>query len=549
MFVRPYMLFGLLLLVPVIAAFLFRHPRHTAVVPSTLLFQSVAHKLLKNRKLRDLLHRLAAVLCIAGVAALVLAAADPRGAGPTRTTVVVVDVSSSMEGAAFDEAMQAARTFVRQRGAHEHVALLAAGRTPRHLAGPTLDSVSLEAGLSALSLEQAPSDALGTLRLADGLLEHRRRGRIVWITDGGRNHLEQTPETTRPLEVVRVGGTRHNVGLTVAAAQPSPRRETDLDRDLLVVAAASSGPAREVDLVLSADGVELERQPVTIEGGHTVESTFALRVPAERVSVHLEVTDGGGNALPQDDRAELSLVSGRVPRVLLIAAEDAPARFFVEHALRASGVHSVKTRLPSEAPLRLADGEVAVVLGEGPATAIDGPALYLGTVQGAMPVRVAAQLDDVAETELRSIEPDHALTRGVSLDDAHILRAVAVHVPAGAESVAELVGGAVLVRGGAGRQRWIYGGFDPARSDLVLRVAFPVLMANALADLSGACDVQVAHTLSRSEITLAPSAMLADLDVAAPETPLPLSWGVLLAMLGAVLLASEGIAFQRGWTR
>ena len=35
--------------------------------------------------------------------------------------------------------------------------------------------------------------------------------------------------------------------------------------------------------------------------------------------------------------------------------------------------------------------------------------------------------------------------------------------------------------GGAGRQRWVYLGIDPSGSDLVLRVAFPVLVANALA--------------------------------------------------------------------
>ena len=46
-------------------------------------------------------------------------------------------------------------------------------------------------------------------------------------------------------------------------------------------------------------------------------------------------------------------------------------------------------------------------------------------------------------------------------------------------------GGTVMIAGGAGRSAWVYHGAEPAKSDLVLRVAFPVVVANALHFVTG----------------------------------------------------------------
>ena len=92
-------------------------------------------------------------------------------------------------------------------------------------------------------------------------------------------------------------------------------------------------------------------------------------------------------------------------------------------------------------------------------------------------------------------------------------------------------------------------GIDPEASDLVLRVAFPVLVGNVLAHLGGASQVITAETVPRSEVTLA----AADVGVALTTAPeprwrFPTAPAVVVAAVGAFLLALEAwLTFRKRW--
>ncbi|MCB9598136.1 MAG: VWA domain-containing protein [Sandaracinaceae bacterium] len=544
---RPWLLVGLALLLPILVAFLYRTRDRVATVPSTLLFRKVALSRLKNRRLRELLRVASFLACLGAVAALVLAAAEPRGFGDRRTIALVVDVSASMGGQTEAEVRDQVRRVLRQTTGRDSVVLIAAGAEPHPLAGPTTDSSRLDAAVDELVIEGGEADLAGALRLADGLVEGAHRARVWLISDGGAAAVEPELELTAPLRLLRVGQRRDNVGITVLAARPPADATSDADREVLVTVVASAGPPREVDLVVEADDSEIARRRLTIDGGEEAEATFRLRVPASELRARVEprgFTDG----LASDDEAVVALGSIAAPRAHLIAEASNGAAFFVERALRASGVSEVVRHLPTDAPTRLADGEIAVVVGAAPDTRIAGPTLYLDTRTGELPVHVGATLD--AETaQLRSIDPSHPLTRGVDLDGATIAHATAVDLGPDDEEVVALDGGAVVATGGAGRERWVYLGIDPMGSDLVLRVAFPVLIANAVAALSGATDLRVAPTLPRAESALAPSEMLAGAPALPDPVPLPAGLPFLLAAGAALLLLGEGLAFHRGYAR
>jgi len=151
--------------------------------------------------------------------------------------------------------------------------------------------------------------------------------------------------------------------------------------------------------------------------------------------------------------------------------------------------------------------------------------------------------------KLRSVEGRDALLRGVVLDGVTVEHATAIDVPQAARALVELDGGTVVVAGGAGQRAWAYLGIDPARSDLVLRVAFPVLVANALSAIGGASNVISAEPCARGEIAMRRASLMVQPleEEPAPVWHLPASPAALLAALAALLLAFEAWTFRKGW--
>ncbi len=177
------------------------------------------------------------------------------------------------------------------------------------------------------------------------------------------------------------------------------------------------------------------------------------------------------------------------------------------------------------------------------------PGRCAGGRKGALPFSSIKDLEGEA-THLRSLETKDPLLRGVALDGVTIERAAAVTPPPGARALVDLDGGTVVLAGGAGARSFVYLGIDPQKSDLVLRVAFPVLVANAIHALGGAASVVVADTVARSEITLREATADA---LAVAEEPdarfyTALRPVLLLALVGAALLAFEAWAFRKGWS-
>jgi hypothetical protein len=205
---------------------------------------------------------------------------------------------------------------------------------------------------------------------------------------------------------------------------------------------------------------------------------------------------------------------------------------------------------PDIDPRGVNPADLIVALTHGPVHSLDAPAIYLGTRSGALPFVGFRDLD-ATKTALRSLANRDPLLRGVALDGVTMTNATAIDAPSGARALVDLDGGSVVLAGGAGASAWVFLGIDPAKSDLVLRVAFPVLMANAVASLSGASDVLVADGVPRAEIALTPAPPrppeLALTSEPLPSWRLPVSPAALLALMGTLLLAAEAWMFRKGW--
>ncbi|APR75382.1 Hypothetical protein A7982_00728 [Minicystis rosea] len=554
-FAAPFLLAGFALLLPVLLAFLVRRRRHVMRVPSTLLYRLAGASTAQNRRFRRVKQLASLLACLVAVAALVTAAARPQGGTRGEMVAYVVDVSASMGAGGRDAPIERARGFVRRAvmsgGSGDRYAIIAAGASPMRLAGPAAPGPLLDEAIEKLAPQRGTPDIDAALELAASLVASTAGARVVLVSDGGASSAGMLSIRDVPISRRTFAPSSHdNLGIVAFATRPVAEARDD-EREALITVATSSERPRVARVSLRADGREIVERRVDLPAHGDAEVRVRVLASIAQLSARVRPDDGIADALAADDDATLGAAARAVPRVILLAPagdEAPPAAFFIEKALASAGAKEVVHAAPDLAGIELRPSDVVVALGDGPARRLDAPTLYLGTQRGALPFSGWRELGSEA-TRLRSIETRDPLLRGVSLDGVTIERAVSAAAPPGARALVELDGGTVLLAGGAGRGAWVYLGVDPTKSDLVLRVAFPVLVANALHALGGAADVLVADTVARSEVTL--RAAIDEPLVAAeePDARLRLPWSpaALLAVLGAVLLALEAAAFRKGW--
>lgn len=379
--------------------------------------------------------------------------------------------------------------------------------------------------------------------------------------------------------------------VSVAAAGDEARRvrvrlsagEVELGARELVVSPGEEADAR-FRLRLPVRELSAEVEPLDARGDVlSTDDRATLRLatasaPPVRWMAPIANATNGATPTPPTDTTPTDTTGSTDSPATSDTDPHATRRHFAEHALRSAGVTdlaALEAALPTNA--------IVVSLG-APSRRVDAPLLILGGVepersgteptpnpyarhyphhypQHAAPlppraywpegVRSLGPLEGEATT-LNRVDDSHPLTRGVDLDGLTILRAIAID-PGDGIPLVELDGtrdesgarrgGVVVAAGGEGSGRWVYVGLDPDGSDVVLRVAYPLLVASSLAWLSGSARTEVATTPTRAEVALerAPETLPRFEGSGLPLPPLP--W--LLAALAALLLAAEGLADAR----
>ncbi len=567
-FASPVFLAALGLLAPVLAAFLVKRRRRIVRVPSTLLWRGAALARAKNRRLRDL-HRLLALLaCLGGVAALAIAAARPSLGRAPGAVVFVVDASASMDAGGRSSPLARARaelaSFIAKRPGGHRYAIVAAGASPLTLTGLTDSDEELSAALAGLRAERGPADLGAAVRLASALAAGEPGGRVVLFTDGVERAGDLAAESKAPLTQRHLlAPALDNVGL-VALSLHTPRDSAGAgERDLRASIATSSARERRARVVVSAGGAEIARGGVAVRRPGEADLSLRVEAAGAELRVRVEPDDGAPDVLAGDDEASVRDEAVEMPRAWLFQypppppgeaggeGEESPDAFFVRKALLAAGVtqvHALSYRNAARwAEIRPTD-VIVNVGGIAPYRRVSAPTLFVGTSAGQLPLGNLVSLSrEGGQTRLRSVETGDPLLEGVALDEVTVEQAYATKtVPEGARALVELEGGAAILRGGAGPEAWVYLGLVPTQSDVVLRVAFPVLVANAVALLSGVRSHAVAETLPRSEVLLQ-SAPLAGLGPEPPPGRLPgLRPSALWAAVAVALLGAEGLAHRKG---
>jgi Ca-activated chloride channel homolog len=495
-----------LVAVPVIILFHMRHvtpPRRP--VPSLRFWEAAKPQPAEDRRLRRPPLSLPLLLQIAAAALLALALARPATAGQLaalapglhsepRHLILLLDGSTSM-GAVTDDAggtrWEAARQEALDRLAPLRegdvaTVILMSTRPQTFTATDSASLVSLRERLTTLAQPGGRADLDAALRLAGDLFLPNLDREVVVIGDGAATaDTAVVAAVGAPVELVIAGGRnsdaeRANLAVIDVAARPSPDGSGTVG---LYASVANFGPQSVTAPVsLSGDGLEIGRTEITIAGNGGTESLrWTLPPGMAELTVRVErpdalLADNSATLLPGDAAA-----TAIAPRILLVS--DLPGA--LARALMA--IENVQFVIePSDNLAAIAAGGYDLVVFDRAAppdetlSDLDSSSLWIAPPVGGP----FESTDDVVDPMVTRVRAGDALLDGVDLAGATFGPTPVFTLTAGAEEVVGAADGPLLFRGEANGHPAIIMTIDPEASNLPKRVAFPVLIANMVAELA-----------------------------------------------------------------
>lgn len=487
----PFALLLLALIPPIIALYLLKLRRQEQVVSSTYLWQRFVQDVEANapwQKLRrNLLLLLQILFMLILIAALTRPATEAEGVAG-RSLVLILDTSASMgatdgDPTRLDSAKAAARDLVTNLPDDARVTVIAAAGGEAGL----LVSASQDRRQALNAIETAQATALGSdlspaLTLAEAIVAREPAAEIALLSDGAIQHPERL---TAPVRLIPAG--------QAAANQAISALSVERDGRLFVQISNYGDQPAQRRLVIELDGRPFTALDLDLPAGQHVEQVIE-GLPAGAQTVTAALSAAETDRLPLDDRAWAVLRPAGPVQTTLVT----DGNFFLQTALSLLGARPgagldltvmnvgdwEAGRLDSQNhPPNLPTSHPSLHIFDiiTPTNLPPGNLLFIG------PTAPAPGLFEVlgqATTPIpQPVQGDHPLLRNVSLADTQILtmsvisagswsRAVVNAATPEGETIPLLLAGEIEGR------RVVVLPFALQQSDLPLRPAFPLLMAN-----------------------------------------------------------------------
>jgi hypothetical protein len=478
---QPLALLGLLTIPVIVILHLLRERSRRHVVPSLELWAWLQSEV-RGPKPRQLPWSWILLLQMVVALLLTLALIRPQLRLPLPTSeaerlILIVDTSTSMSAqdvrpTRLAEAQTRAGARMASLGGDDSVVLISAGPVAQWVGDSgDVGLPSLLTSLAELQPAGVGNDWPAALALASAATVPGLSNRVVVFTDGAYELPESLSNTALParLEWVLIGNAEPNQAVVTLAARTAASGALQV---FTRIANFSDAPSQRV-ITLLAGGETVDSSQVLLNAAGTVEHAWTLPPGVATVEVRLS----GADALPADDRAALGLPLGQSVDALLVA--DDPADF--ERALRALPNLRLQTVTPPSY-VAFEPHDLTVFQGWLPDEWPDGGVLVVDppVTTGLLPV--AGQ---VAVGELNRVAPsDDPLLADISLDNVTFGPAALVQAPQWLAPVLSDSNGTGLVwRGAVASTRLVVMSFNLEDTNLTRRSAFPVLVANAVAEL------------------------------------------------------------------
>jgi VWA domain-containing protein len=473
-----------------VALYLLKLRRRRLEVPFADLWRRVLSETQSTALWKRLRRIVSLVVQLILLLLILTALLDPRLSATRhgRSIAIVVDTSASMQATdagggktRLQAAQEEARRIVRSLAGDDEAMIVAMDARPAPRGGFSRDDRALLGDIDALGASDTSADLLRALGLAGDALRGRAQPTLLLIGDGAWRQSELDDGARAlgsgvTLRYLPVGRSTDNVGITAFAVRRYQANQTAYE--VLVEVQSFRAKPSTVTLQLVQDGEVVETQKLALGAGERVQRLYpdlagaGARLEARLVDTH--------DALPRDDVAFAVLPEKRKQKVLLVTAGD----LFLEGALLLDENLEVEKLAPARWNAAASAKYDAVVLdGFTPPTPPRTNALYLDPKGPASPFAVRGSVDGPFVTETAA---QHPLMRWVALKDLNIARASTFALAEGDVAIASSFKQPIVVARDRDGRKTVALGFELERSDLPLRVAFPVLLINALDWFAGA---------------------------------------------------------------
>lgn len=408
---------------------------------------------------------------------LIAALADPSllhfGAA-SGDDVVVIDLSASMkakngEETRFDAARRAFLSLVDQLPSGRKIMVIGAGARPRLLVPFTADKQRLRDAGRKLAASDAPGRIKEAILYAYAFLRRGTADRIIVISDGAFSGAEDFARARGHLQFIKISGGGNNVGIVGFEVRRRPDRRAYAE--IMVRLRNYTANKMQIPLTLLLGTTTLARESVDLEadGGRVV--IFPV---AGSLAGILVARVGIDDDFATDNQAYLTVSDGPTVRLLYVG----PGNPFLKNLLRFFPnveVTSVPRWEPKEAPEQPYD--VIIFDRVSVPKLTQGNYILIDTLPPDISLKGSGKIQN---PQILVPLAKHPITDGLSLGDVHIREALRWSAPAGGQVLARSAQAPLLFAWEKGRLRLLLIGFDLMASDLPLRIAFPVLMHNAL---------------------------------------------------------------------
>ncbi|HSE97831.1 MAG TPA: BatA and WFA domain-containing protein, partial [Blastocatellia bacterium] len=488
-FLSPAALWWLSLGAVIIFFYLLKLKRKRRVVSSTLLWQRALEEMEANAPFKKLRRSLLLLLQLAALVALVLGLARPlitTRALASGSTVIIIDSTASMSardeegGSRLARAKQLAREMIEGLEGDDRAAIIESSSRVTVRSPMTSDRAALVRAIDNVQETETAGNLTDALRLATQIARSERDTSVVIIGDGGGSPLATSEDSVATdtlsrshaqqvaIRFVRTGRRADNVGIVAMNSRPAQARRPELFASI-----ANFGEGeREVGLELRLEGRLVDARSVGIKAGERAGVVFdALPAGGGLAELKLAIDDD----LAADNIAYTHLPDARPLRVG-VAGENP----FLIQALVVNpdfDVRRIGSTAPSEFDCLVVEGPIEpdVIESDRPVLAID-PADVAGLW------RVTGQREAL---EPAVIDRAHPVNSFLSYSDLHVESAPSRETASWLHPVVSAASGGLIWAGEDGARRAVLIGFDLAKSDLPLKIEFPLLLANSINWLTG----------------------------------------------------------------
>ena len=497
-----------------IILYLLRVRRRVKMVPYLGLWKQIS---LKRRRWVENLRRLLSLLLwfiIVGLVALALM--DPRvetDEEARRHVILVVDTSASM-GATLDGegcstrfacAIQDAHTYVDNMILTDRMTIVEASGNV-HATGPfTDDQDQLHEALNALSVHASTANIGDALKLANQLAEGRASAQIILLSDG-QFEAKEADVSFIPLPVALAQKTYGKPAHNLAIEAFNVRRY--ISNRLAFEAFLSLHNGFDVPVTAKVQIFNLEHpiQALTDDYANNYATVIAektltlasgesevrlydnLTLTAGRMAARVTIVDphDAKDILPQDDVAYARVPDFVRPDILAVT----PGNLYLEAALLLNENYRVTIARPNDVmtdgkldlqPLAAAHDIVILDnsyrnLPEIVHEDTPGRLLFIHPRPGETPFEQSLVSDPIVER----VNLHHPVSRWLSLKNLNIKEANIFKNVKSDDMILRAIEGPLIVSHKTDSQRVMAIGFSLVESDLIFRVALPVLMINAV---------------------------------------------------------------------